>query len=210
MAENGVDVRMDFARAVRNATAVIQATPKQMEVATQRAIRKTMRWLRGVAARELSQQLGIPQKTLKQRLTLSRVSKGMDQAHVLWMGLAPLSAELAGKARQTRKGVTVGKHKYEGAFLRSIYNPEENVWIRTRRNQRQGYTTVSRKRKANPKSVPPELAGRFPVQRIGIELDGVAHEVFRRLERRALDRFNTLIEQELNYAVNVESKKARK
>lgn len=210
MVENGVDVRMDFARAVRNATAVIQSTPKQMEVATQRAIRKTMRWIRGVAARELSQQLGIPQKTLKKRLTLSRVNKGMDQAHVLWMGVAPLSAELAGKARQTRKGVTVGKHKYEGAFLRSIYNPEENVWIRVKRNQRQNYSTVSRRRKPSTGSISAELAGRFPVQRIGIEVDMAAQEIFRRLERRALDRFNTLIEQELNYAVNVEGKKMQK
>lgn len=210
MAANGVDVSMDFANAIRNATAIIQGTPKQVEVATQRAIKKTMQWLRSVAARELSRQLGIPQKTLKKRLTLSRVNKGMDQAHVLWMGIAPLSADLAGKARQTRKGVTVGKHKYDGAFLRSIYNPEENVWIRARRNQQQGYTTVSGRKSGKSKSISPELAGRFPVQRIGIEMDVAAHEIFRRLDRRAQDRFSTLIEQELNYAVNVESKKARK
>ncbi|WP_299071975.1 hypothetical protein AB6C63_023270 (plasmid) [Vibrio cyclitrophicus] len=210
MAESGVEVQMNFAQAIRNATAVIQATPKQMEVASERAIRKTIRWLSGRVARELSQQLGIPQKNLKPRLVVRSVGKGMDKAHILWMGVATMSADLAGKARQTRKGVTVGKRKFEGAFLRSVYNPEENVWIRARRNREQGYMTLSRTRKANHRSPSPELAGRFPIQRIGVEIESVATEAFRRLDRRALDRFKTLIEQELNYAVNHESKKARK
>lgn len=210
MAESGVEVQMNFAQAIRNATAVIQATPKQMEVASERAIRKTIRWLSGRVARELSQQLGIPQKNLKPRLLVRSVGKGMDKAHILWMGVAPMPADLAGKARQTRKGVTVGKRKFEGAFLRSVYNPEENVWIRARRNREQGYLTMSRRRKANHRSQNPELAGRFPIQRIGVELESIATEIFRRLDRRALDRFKTLIEQELNYAVNHESKKARK
>lgn len=210
MAESGVEVQMNFAQAMRDATAVIQATPKQMEVASERAIRKTIRWLSGRVARELSQQLGIPQKNLKPRLVVRSVGKGMDKAHILWMGVATMSADLAGKARQTRKGVTVGKRKFEGAFLRSVYNPEENVWIRARRNREQGYMTLSRTRKTNHRSPSPELAGRFPIQRIGVEIESVATEAFRRLDRRALDRFKTLIEQELNYAVNHESKKARK
>ncbi len=210
MAESGVEVQMNFAQTIRNVTAVIQTTPKQMEVASERAIKKTMRWLSGRIARELSQQLGIPQKSLKPRLMVRSVGKGMNKAHILWMGVAPMSAELAGKARQTRKGVTVGNRKFDGAFLRSIYNPEKNVWIRARRNREQGYQTLSRTRKANHRSPSSELAGRFPVQRIGIELKSVAAEVFRRLDRRALDRFKTLIEQELNYVINHESKKARK
>lgn len=203
MAAGGVNVRMDFADAIRNATAVIQSTPKQVHLATSRAIKKTMKWLSVRVARELSQKLGIPQKNLKARFSLKTVGKGANQAHILWMGVAPMSADSAGKARQTKKGVTVGKRVFEGAFLRSVYNPEKNVWIRAQRNLDKNYTTLGKTR-AGARSTKPELSGRFPLQRISVEIEPAAALAFKRLERRALDRFNTLIAQELNYAVNHE------
>ncbi len=206
MAESGVSVEMNFSRAIRDITARIEATPQQLSKASDRAMKKTIRWLSGRVARELSQQLGITQKYLKKRLLVRTAGKGMDQVHILWLGAMPLAAEQAGKARQTRKGVTVGQRKYEGAFYRSIYNADENVWIRSSRNQ--GYTTLSQSsRKPSSRQLAPEYAGRFPVQRLGVEIETIAAEIFRRLDRRAIDRFNTLFEQELNYAVNHEKAK---
>lgn len=206
MAENGVNVHLNFARAIRNATARIEATPAQLTKASERAMKKTIRWLSGRVARELAQQLGIPQKYLKRRLLVRTAGKGSDQVHILWLGAMPLAAEQAGKARQTRKGVTVGKRKFDGAFYRAVYNADENVYIRTARNQ--GYTTLSPgQRKPANRKLAPEYAGRFPIQRLGVEIEAIAAEIFRRLDRRAMDRFNTLIEQELNYAVNHEKAK---
>ncbi|PMN73159.1 hypothetical protein [Enterovibrio norvegicus] len=206
MAENGVNVEVNFARALRDITARIQATPAQLTKASERAMKKTIRWLSGRVAKELGQQLGVPQKVLKKRLLVRTAGKGSDQVHILWLGARPLAAENAGKARQSRKGVTVGKRQFEGAFYRAVYNADPNVWIRARRNQ--GYTTLTQKpRKPSGQKLAPEYAGRFPVQRLGVEIETVAAEIFRRLNRRAIDRFNTLIEQELNFAVNHEKAK---
>lgn len=203
MADNGVSVQLDFARAMRDASARIQATPQQITKASERAMKKTIRWLASRVSRELAQQLGIQQKYLKKRLLVRTAGQGLDKVHILWMGAMPLAAERAGKARQTRKGVTVGKRKFDGAFYRSIYNADENVWIRTERNN-SGYTALNGESKPSKRSLAPEFAGRFPVQRLGVEINAVAVEIFRRLDRRAMDRFTTLIDQELNFAVNHE------
>ena len=42
---------------------------------------------------------------------------------------------------------------------------------------------------------------------IGIDIEAVAREIFRRYDKRAIERFSTLIDQELNYAVNHEQKR---
>lgn len=204
MAANGVEIKMEFAQALRNATAVIQATPKQVEVASERAMKKTIRWLSGVVARELSQQLNIPQKVLKPRLSVRTVGKGTDKAFILWMGTSPMAAEQVGRTRQNRKGATAGRHRFEGAFVSRYSSTSVEVRIRQQRNESAGHFPLNRKMTKG------DDRHRYPVIRIGIEIDSVAREIFRRLDRRALDRFKTLIEQELNYAVNHESKKARK
>ncbi len=207
MAQAGVSVEMNFAREVTRATAAIQATPKQLEKASNRAIKKTIRWLRTRIAREISAATKVPQKALKPRLTASVAGRGSDRVHILWFGSMPLPAENAGNPRQTRKGTNVGRHRYEGAFVATIYNPEANVWIRTRRNASAGHYTLGKRRKPAPSGVPPELSGRFPVQRVGIPLDTLAAEVFKRYQKRAEARFGVLIEQELNYAVNHEKQR---
>lgn len=80
MAEPGVNINLNFAKELQLASAMIEATPKQLEKAGARAIKKTMRWVHTRLARELSQQLGIPQKNLKPRFSLKTVGKGADAA----------------------------------------------------------------------------------------------------------------------------------
>lgn len=204
MAANGVEINMAFAQAIRNATAIIQATPKQVEKASERAIKKTLRWLSTVVARELSKQLNIPQKVLKPRLSVRTVGEGVNKAFIFWMGTSPMAAEQIGRTRQNRKGATAGRHRFEGAFVSRYSSSSVEVRIRQQRNESAGHFLLNKNvTKGDDKH-------RYPVVRIGIEIDAVAREAFRRLDRRALDRFKTLIEQELNYAVNHESKKARK
>lgn len=206
MAQSGVSVQMNFAREITRATAAIQATPKQLEKASNRAMRKTIRWLKTRIAREISLLTKVPQKALKPRMTVSTAGRGTDRVHILWFGTLPLAAEQAGNPRQTRRGTNVGKHRFEGAFVSKIYNPEANVWVRTRRNASAGHFTLGKQRRGRPSgSVPSALSGRFPVQRVGIDLGTMAGEVFRRYQRRAEARFAELIDQELNYAVNHEN-----
>ncbi|MCF1457750.1 MAG: hypothetical protein LPH21_09360 [Shewanella sp.] len=206
----GVSLQLNMARELTRATALIEATPAQMTKAAQRAMKKTIKWLKGRIAREVAQQLGIPQKAFKHRLTSSTSGAGLEQVHILWFGLAPLAAEMLGNPRQTRSGVTVGKRKWQGAFYRDVYGDGDAVWIRKRRAEALGLDLPSWSGRSTKRRSTwiedPENAGRFPVMRVAVDMESVGYEIFRRYERRAADRFGTLLEQELNYAVNVEGR----
>lgn len=177
MQTNGVDIQINFARELQQASAALQSTPKQLHLAGQRAIKKTMRWVQTRLARELAQALNVSQKSLKTRFSLRNVGRGSDSVTILWLGIAPLAAERAGKARQTRKGVTVGKRKYEGAFYRRVYGDEARVWKRVG-------------------------AERLPVKAEVIQVSDHAEEIFKRFEQRIPAEFQRIIKQELNYVVN--------
>ncbi|HAS3046039.1 TPA: hypothetical protein I6Y62_004319 [Vibrio parahaemolyticus] len=204
--ESGVSVELNFAQAIRTATAIIEATPEQLNKATTRAIKKTLRWAGSVVARELGQSLGVAQKGLKPRIVVTTVGSGADQVHILWVGVLPLAAEKAGKPRQTRRGVSVRGRRFDSAFVADIYNGEPNVWVRAAKNREHNHTTLSRRRKAATSSPDPKLRGRFPVQRVGIAVEDPAIEIFNRLQRRVEERFKTVLNQELNYAVNHEKR----
>ncbi|HHF3242392.1 TPA: hypothetical protein ACPJ2D_004432, partial [Vibrio alginolyticus] len=165
--------------------------------------KKTMRWMYTRAAREISQLTGIPQKALKFRFSLKTVGKGAEAVTILWIGISPVLAEKAGKARQTKKGVSLKKHRYEGAFVADMYGYDSAVWIRASRNHSQ-YTTTGKARKANPNSLPAHLRGRFPVQHIAIDIADPATQALKRLESRVPDEFRKKLDQELNYVVNHE------
>lgn len=212
MAQHGARLELNFAQQITNVTAAIQSTPAQLTKASNRAIRKTIRWLKNQVAREVGQALGIRQSALKQRLTQSVVGNGVDRIHILWLGVAPIAAENMGKARQTRKGVSVGKHRYQGAFYRDVYGDGEKVWIRKSRAAALGYNLPSYS--GNTRGATSDFVssgrnrGRFPVQRVAVDIEPVATEVFRRYQRRAEMQFNKVFTSELNFAVNIE--KARK
>ena len=212
MVQPGVSLQLNFAQEITRATAFIESSPEQLNKASIRAIKKTIRWLRGRVAREVAQALGIPQKAFKQRLTSSVMGNGMDQVHILWLGVAPLAAEMAGRPRQTRSGVSVGKRKYQGAFYRDVYGDGASVWIRKRRAQALGLDLPSWSGRSTSKRSTfvdgSANSGRFPVMRVAIDMESVAGEIFRRYQRRAVDRFGVVLEQELNYAINHEGAKA--
>lgn len=177
MAQPGVDIQLNFAKELQQASAAIQATPKQLALAGQRAIKKTMRWLKVRIARELSQSLAISQKVLTPRFSLSTVGTGLDATTILWLGVNSMPAEMLGNARQTRRGVTVGKRKYEGAFYRRVYGDRSRVW------RRKG-------------------TSRLPVQAEVVEISDQASEVFKRFQTRIPAEFQRILQQELNYVVN--------
>jgi hypothetical protein len=215
MAASGVNFQLNFAQGITRVTAQIQATPEQVTKAGERARRKTMRWLSTRMAREISQALRVPQKSLKTRWSTTTAGSGAEQVTILWFGTLPLPAENAGRPRQGKKGTTVAGRRFDGAFYRSVYDGVSRVWIRKSRAQALGLQLPAMSRQnsgGNQRfldlggSNDSSNRGRFPVVRVGIELAGMADEVFRRYERRALARFAELIEQEINYAVNHERK----
>lgn len=216
MSQPGVSFQLSFAREITRVTAQIQTTPAQVKRAGERARRKTLRWLSTRMSREISQTLGVPQKGLKSRWTTTVAGSGDDQVAILWFGTLPLAAENAGRPRQGKSGTSVAGRRFDGAFFRGVYDSTPRVWIRKSRAQALGLNLPAMSRQnrggnsrfldlggANDSS----NRGRFPVVRVGIELEEIAREVFRRYERRALARFAELIEQEINFAVNHERKR---
>jgi len=177
--ESGASFQLSFSDELLRVTAKLQSTPAQVQKASGRAARKTMRWLTTAMARDIGQALKVPQRSLKSRLTTSTAGQGDDQVHILWFGTQPLAAEQVGRPRQGQRGTSVAGRRFDGAFYRGVYDGTKRVWIR-------------------------KSQGRFPLLRVTIELQNIAAEVFRRYERRALARYAELIEQELNYAVNHE------
>lgn len=206
MAAPGTDFKINFSQELQRASAKLAATPKQLEKAAQRAVKKTMRWMYTRAAREVAQATGIPLKALKPRLSLVTVGKGTEAVTILWIGISPVLAERAGRARQTKKGVSVKKHRFEGAFVSDMYGYSDAVWIRASRNAGR-YTTTSQRRKANPNSLPAHLRGRFPLQHLAIDIADPATEALKRLQSRVPDEFRKKLDQELNYVVNHERAK---
>jgi len=78
VAQPGVSIQMNFAREITRATAMIQATPKQLELASRRAIKKTIRWLqtRVAAIRFISCGWASPRWRRKRRAGHGKPSKG--------------------------------------------------------------------------------------------------------------------------------------
>ncbi len=214
MSQNGVDVQINFARELQNASAAIQATPEQLSKAGQRAIKKTMRWVQTRISREISSALGISQKVLKSRFSLKTVGDNGDRVTVFWIGVAPIAAERTGSARQTRAGVSVKKNRYQAAFYKDVYGHGDKVWIRQSRAKKLGMKLPKLDTGSGTAGDSTFLdyggendssqRGRFPIVRVAEEVAPIATDVFKRFQNRIPAQFSKILAQELNYVVNHE------
>ncbi|MDG2639235.1 hypothetical protein P7M58_06885 [Vibrio parahaemolyticus] len=183
-----------------------------LEMAVDRAIvratRKTARWLAVHSARELKVALKLKNtKRLKDRIKI--FVSGSGSSTTIFFGLAPIEVEAAGKPRNNADGVSVGGRQYDGAFYRVVYGSMPYVWIRTKRNEREHHPIYrSSKQHSNLSVKAADLAGRFPVQRIGLEIEEPATDVIERLEARTNERFLVVFDQELNYELTKLGQKA--
>jgi len=95
----------------------LRATEAQVKKALTSALAKLSRWLRVQSLRGLSKQLQVSQKVLRRRLKTFRLKRSADGAEItVWYGLDPIGLIYLG-ARQTRRGVTAGQHRRDGAFI---------------------------------------------------------------------------------------------
>ena len=200
MAEIGASANINVAQALQLISAQIEATPKQLALAADRALKKTCKWATFHMTRELSQVTGIVGKALKLRFSMKKVGT----SYILWVGTKPIVAELAGSARMNARGVRVRSHQFDSAFIASMYGQDNAVWIRAKKNREYGYQTTALKRKPNPNRLPAHLQGRFPVQHLAISIADEAAELMKRFEPRIEAEFQKKLKQELNYAANVE------
>ena len=174
--------------------------PKAAAKAQRRAINKTLRWLRGKIASDVGKQEKIAVRAVRQRLITYPV-KGGSMRGKLWFGINPLEASRAGRARQTKAGVSVAGRRYQGAFYKKVYGNQADVWIRTasKHFNPADYpdSQVTSQTGASSGFVG-ENSDRFPLAKAKISLDAVRPH-FDAWSRKADERLMHVLKQEMNF-----------
>ncbi|WP_419835367.1 hypothetical protein [Endozoicomonas atrinae] len=175
--------------------------PEKVSKAIARSLRKLSRFAERRILRELARQQSISQKVLKS-LGRVRVSlyqpgdrAGQNYSLVIWIGALDIPAHYLGKPVQTKRGVRTGRRFWEGAFLMQPVNATHPM-------------VFERKEEWRHKFQRSKKSGRMmwmglPLEKKEVPIWNTASTVLQQLEPVLLDRFTTLMEQELNYELNV-------
>jgi hypothetical protein len=161
-------------------TAVFSSTEQQLKLAYRRAMGKTIRWLSTRISRELGQKFDLPQRVFQ-----VRAKRNIDgDVGRLWIGLNPIAATYLGKARQTKKGVSVRSHRFNGAFIAKMNSGHIGVFQRGQRQIKGGNVY-------------------YPLETVKAKMStGTSNEIdinIRDYQSRATDYFKKTLEHELNY-----------
>ncbi len=207
MSKQGLGISLDISDITQTYTAYLAHRPEVVRKAVRRALRKTAQWYFRQISREIQQATGIVQKALKGRARITVVDK--DLYANVWFGLDPMEAHRVGRTRQTRRGVTAGRGiRFDSAFLAAADfgrsgRPERKVWRRKYRGP--GSTERSRQALSNE-----DLAGRFPLEMMKVPVYEAAAQIFARHRNGARQRYQQILQQEINYALNVEPFRPRR
>lgn len=147
--------------------------PAAMQNAWRRTLRKTANWVKRQTAKTVSKETRIPQKLLMQRLYFFLRSR---DAGKVWLGLNAIEAERLGKLLQTRKGMTAGRFRFDGAWVMKKIAPEGPVY-----------------RRAGKK--------RLPYERVKYSWSDRGESAFRDAAARAEERLRVVLRQEVNYEI---------
>lgn len=156
------------------------AMPAQVEKARKRALRKLSTWAKRQVLRAVSSAAGVTQKRLGVLLRYHVTSQG-DGGISIWIGTNPIKAHYLGTARWTRrmKGARVGRRLFEHAWS---WGGESKTWDAVMR--RTG-------------------AERLPIETVTVEINDVVAARVESLLPEISKRFESLMIQELNYALRV-------
>ncbi len=175
--------------------------PEKVSKAIARSLRKLSRFPERRILRELARQQSISQKVLKS-LGRVRVSlyqpgdrAGQNYSLIIWIGALDIPAHYLGKPVQTKRGVRTGRRFWEGAFLMRPINATHSMVFERK-------DTWQHKFQRSKKSGRMMWMG-LPLEKKEVPIWNTASTVLQKLEPVLLDRFTTLMEQELNYELNV-------
>lgn len=121
---DGLNTRMEIDTAFIERLSYL---PEEIAKAARRALAKTNMWLRNITRIELGYELAMDSKALRTRFRVYR--KGYTSK--LWVGVNEIEVHQLGTPKQTAKGVQVGKHFFDKAFISPMNSDELLVWRRT-------------------------------------------------------------------------------
>jgi len=114
----------------------VQVTELHIKKAAVRSLNKTARWVRPIISRRVAQELDIKVSLIKNGLVITRARANYPEARV---GLSQQSgivkAVNLGSARQTATGISVGRRKWDHAFLATMPSGHTGVYTRTRKSR---------------------------------------------------------------------------
>ncbi|QDQ29391.1 phage tail protein [Chitinimonas arctica] len=145
--------------------------PSAMQAAWRRTLRKVSTWVKGQVAKTVAKSTNVPQKVLRQRLYFFLRSRDVGK---VWLGLNPLQANRLGTPRQTRRGITAGKHRFAGAWTMAQRAPTGPVFQRTGK-------------------------ARYPIAEVKLEWDDPGEAAFRQIAAQVEARLLVVLRQEVNY-----------
>lgn len=161
---------------INSAVLVFNQNEKHAEMAAFRALNKTARWLRTKTIKSLSQQTGIQQKLIRERINMLKASRKQLKAHLISKSQY-IPARKLGRLRQTATGAKAGKFFYEGAFVATMPST--------------GHESIFRRKRKR----------RLPIQELGFYFGGFNRKTWEEevLDEQISERFEHFFGQELNF-----------
>ena len=180
MSDAPLRISIDAEGALRALERQMARMPAAVDRARKRALRKLSTWVQRQILREAASAAGVTQKLMR-TLVRYRATRTDDQLSI-WIGTNPLKAHHLGTVRWTRRmaGARVGRRLFAGSWS----------WP----DGKTGGLVMERSSDA-----------RLPIDVVTIPIHDA---VLRRIEQIKPDvdrRFQTLLMQELNYALRVEA-----
>ena len=171
----------------------LEISISQIQKAISRVLKKTARWLEIHSKRELGVALGVPQHILSTRYRKTFHFKNGTRSVNVWFGLNPILAKDIGRSVQSNTGVKVGNKSFVKAFIATMDNGHLGVFKRKFRNGGR------RKKRADGQWT------ELPIVEESFQLDDIAEPILERYQTRVEARFEKILKQELNFAMNIEA-----
>ncbi len=191
-------IAKDFSTELARIAARYEATPRQLEKASARALKKTFRHLADRVSREVARRSGVGMKVMRHRIRSKVLNSGSGAS--LWMGLEPIELNELGSVRQSKAGVKVKGFSFDGGFYQSVFTDEPKAYVRTTRARALGIPLVhfSKQKKRLSNQHDP---GRFPVNLLGVNVEEDAVSVIERFLPGLGAVFQKRLSEELNFAL---------
>ena len=177
-------------------------SPDKVDKAVRRAIKKLSRYVERQVLREISRHHPLSQRQLKKlrrlRIRVFNPNSAVnDYALSVYIGTNPVTAHHYGNPSPQAKGVKTGRKFWQGAFVVSANNSDKQLVFKRTKHWEHKYVRSRRSGRWMWMGLPIKL------QKNNSFHDDV-ESALNALLPDVQQRFTTLIQQELNYAFNIE------
>lgn len=188
-----IDSQGTLDRAVRQ----LGDAPRGVDRARRRAIAKLLTWVQRQVLRAVSAASGLPQKKFRALARFSAKKSTSETIHI-WIGTNPVAAQFLGSVTWNRRmrGARVGKRSFPGSWS---WGPGSKTGSAVMERAGGFYAYDS------PISGPQETRNREGIREVKVPIDPPVRVSLERLVPDIAARFETLMAQELRYALQVEA-----